>query len=188
MRKVLFLLITCLFVNVCFGSEELSKQATAFYSDNNYNKTMDLVLQIDENKRTAQDWLILGNLMDEKKQKQEAVFMYQRAINTDKKYYKAYYNMANVYLSDEKYGMAIDNYKKALKYDNKNPYIHYNLGCAYLKAGQIKKAKSCFNEAIYLKNDVPEFHYNIAYVYKMLNNQKLANVYLNNYNKLTEND
>ena len=82
--------------------EDLSKQATAFYSDNNFQKTMELLLQIEENDRTAQDWLLLGNLLDEKGEKQNAIFMYQKAINTNEKYYKAYYNLANIYLADEK--------------------------------------------------------------------------------------
>ena len=67
-------------MNTCFAvsPEELSKQATAFYSDNNYNKTMELLLQIDEKERSAKDWLLLGNLMDEKGEKDNAVFMYQK--------------------------------------------------------------------------------------------------------------
>lgn len=184
MRKILVSLFLILGMSACFGANDLSKQAVAFYSDNNYNKTMDLILQIDENERTAQDWLILGNLLDEKGEKDNAIFMYQKAINTDKKYYKAYYNLANIYLADERYNMAIDNYKKALLYNRENPYICYNLGCAYLKQGNIKKAKTNFIKAVTLKNDVPEFHYNLAYVYKNLNKTKLANTYLDNYNKL----
>ena len=96
-------------------AEELSKQATAFYSDNNFHKTMELILQIDEKERSAQDWLILGNLLDEKGEKENAIFMYQKAINANPKYYKAYYNLANIYLNEERYNMAIDNYKQALK-------------------------------------------------------------------------
>lgn len=185
MKRIALLLFLAAGVNACFASEDLSKQAVAFYSDNNFNKTMDLILQIDEKDRSAQDWLILGNLLDEKGEKDNAIFMYQKAINTDMKYYKAYYNLANIYLADEKYNMAIDNYKKALKYNSENAYINYNLACAYLKQGEIKKAKSCLIRAITLKNDVAEFHYNLAYVYKSLNKNKLAQTYLDNYNKLT---
>ena len=34
------------------------------------------------------------------------------------------------------------------------------------------------------KNDIPDFHYNLAYVYKKLGKDKLAQTYLDNYNKL----
>lgn len=169
-----------------YAKDDLSKQAIAFYSDNNYSKTLDTILRIEENERTALDWLILGNLLDEKEQKQEALFMYQKAVNTDSKCYKAYYNMGNIYLEDDKNNMAVESYKKALKINKENPYIYYNLGCAYIKLGRIKDAKSSLLKAVTLNNNIAEIHYNLAYVYKNLNKQKTAQIYLDNYNKLTE--
>ena len=169
----------------CFATNSLSKQATAFYSDNNFQQTLDLLLQIGENERSAQDWLLLGNLLDEKGEKENAIFMYQKAINTDEKYYKAYYNLANHYLADEKYNMAVENYKLAIKYNKENPYIHYNLACAYIKLADLKKAKSHLIKAVTLNKNIPEIHYNLAYVYKQLGKEKIAQDYLDNYNKLT---
>lgn len=186
MKRLALLLFLLIGINSCFANEELSKQATAFYSDNNHHNTMDLLLQIDENERTAQDWLLLGNLLQEKGEKDNAIFMYQKSISADKKFYKAYYNLANIYLEDEKYNIAIENYKKALTYNKENPYVFYNIGCAYLKIGEIKKARSAFQQAVTLKNDVAEFHYNLAYTYKSLGKVKMAQIYLDNYNKLNQ--
>ena len=184
MRK--FLLIALLVLsNICYADDNLSKQATAFYSDNNYNKTMDLILQINEKERTAQDWLILGNVLDDKGERDSAVFMYRKATVMNPKYYKAYYNLANNYVQNGQYNMAIDNYKKAAALNKENAYILYNMACAYIQLGELGKAKNNLNKAIMLKSDVPEYHYNLAYVYKKLNKQKLAQTYLNNYNKLT---
>ena len=186
MRRVLIFLAIFISINSVFASNELSLQATAFYSDNNFQKTMELLLQIDEKKRSAQDWLLLGNLLEEKGEKQNAIFMYQKAINADEKYYKAYYNLANLYLADEKYNMAIENYKKALKFNKENPYVHYNIACAYIKLAEIKKAKNHLIKAVTIKNDIPEIHYNLAFVYKSLNKPKIAQTYLDNYNKLIQ--
>lgn len=184
MKRAFLLLAIILGINVCFASSELSQHATAFYSDNNFQKTLELLLQIDEKERSAQDWLMLGNLLDEKGEKQNAEFMYQKAINTDEKYYKGYYNLANLYLADEKYNMAINNYKIAAKLNKNNAYIHYNLACAYIKNAEIKKAKTELIKAVSIKNDIPEVHYNLAYVYNLLNKPKVAQGYLDNYNKL----
>ena len=184
MKRGVLIFAIVLGTNFCFASSELSQQATGFYSDNNFQKTMDLLLQIEEKERSAQDWLLLGNLFDEKGEKQNAIFMYQKAINTDEKYYKAYYNLANIYLADEKVNLAIENYKKALKYNKQNPYLHYNLACAYIKKAEIKDAKSELIKAVTLNNNIPEIHYNLAYVYKCLNKPKIAQTYLDNYNKL----
>ena len=181
-----FLLIAFLLSGaMVFAADDLSKQATAFYSDNNYQKTMDLILQIGENERSAQDWLLLGNVLEDKGEKDNANFMYQKAILVNHKFYKAYFNLANNYAENNQYNMAIANYKKAASYNKENPYIFYNMACAYMKMGDLKKAKTNLNKAIMLKSDVPEFHYNLAYVYKQLNKQKLAQTYLDNYNKLT---
>lgn len=185
MRRFLFTALLLL-GSVCFASEDLSKQATAFYSDNNYQKTMDLILQIPETERSAQDWLLLGNVLEDKGEKDNAVFMYQKAITVNPKYYKAYYNLANNYAENSQYNMAVTNYKKAASLNKENPYIFYNLACTYIKSGELKKAKTNLNKAILLKSDVADFHYNLAYVYKQLNKPKLAQTYLDNFNKLTQ--
>ena len=57
-----------------------------------------------------------------------------------------------------------------------------------MKIGDVKKAKNSLIKAITIKNDVAEFHYNLAYVYKSLGKADLAQTYLNNYNKLSENN
>ena len=91
----------------------------------------------------------------------------------------------NLYYADNKYALAVDNYKKALKYTKDNAYVHYNLACAYIKLAEIKKAKAELIKAVTIKNDIADIHYNLAYVYKCLNKPKLAQTYLDNYNKLT---
>lgn len=180
---IFILLVFC--CNACFAdSSELSKQATAFYSDNNRIKTMDLILQINEKDRTSQDWLLLGNVMADSLRMEDAVYMYKKAIETDKKCYRAYYNLGNYYFERGQYQEALDNYTKASKIKNENPYIYYNMGCVNLKQGDLNKAKTNFNKAIMFNSKVPEFHYNLAYVYKKLNKEKMAQTYLDNYNKL----
>jgi tetratricopeptide (TPR) repeat protein len=169
----------------CFAaSDELSKQAVAFYNDNNYVKTMDLILQINEKERSAQDWLILGNIYADKGRLEDAIYMYKKAVERDKKCYKAYYNLGNYYTERGQFDLALDSYTKASKVKDDNPYIFYNLGCIYLKKDMLNKARANFNKAIMYDSKIPEFHYNLAYVYKKLNNDKMAKTYLDNYNKL----
>lgn len=163
-----------------------SEQAVALYSSNNIKGAFDILLSIKESDRTAQDWLLLGNILQDQEKLADATFMYQRAMSVDGKYYKPYYNLGNIYLEEDKPNLAIENYRKANKLNNQFPYAYYNLGCAYLKIGKLKEAKIAFLKAIELKNTVPDFHYNLAYTYKKLNKPKLSKQYLNNYNKLIE--
>lgn len=163
----------------------LSQQAIALYTDNNLDESLKTFMRIPEKYRSAQDYVLMGNLLMDLNRKEDAIFMYKRAILTDEYNYKAYYNIGNICLNDDKFYMAINYYKKAIKYAPDFAYSYYNLGCAYIKTDDLRKAKSMFIKAIELKNTEPDFHYNLAYVYKKLNKPKSANIYLKNYNKLT---
>lgn len=166
----------------------ISEQSIILYNENNIKGAFDTLLRIQELDRTAQDWFLLGNILQDQDKTSDAIFMYQRAIVIEPRFYKPYYNLGNIYLEQDKPYLAIEKYRKANKLNNKFPYAYYNLGCAYLKLGNLQKAKIAFLKAIEIKNTVPEFHYNLAYTYKMLNKPDLAKQYLGFYNKLMENN
>lgn len=170
------------------ADNNFSKEATAFYNDNNIDKAMETILKISDEKRTAQDWLLLGNILQDKEEQDKAVSMYKFAINTDATFYKAYYNLGNIYLNQVKCNMAIENYRKAIKYNPKFPYAYYNLGCAYIKSGDFKKAKKYLEKAVELKNTEADFQYNLAFVYKNLKKEKLAERHYNYYKKIITNN
>ncbi len=165
----------------------LSEQANVFYAGNEINSAFNMLLSIPDEERSAQNWLLLGNLLQDQGKLDEAVFMYNRAIQVDDSFYKAYYNLGNIYLQDGKPNMAVEQYKKVIKLHPEYAYAHYNLGCAYIALGKYGKAKFEILTAIDLKNTVADFHYNLAYVYKKLNKEKTAKSYLEHYNKLIEN-
>lgn len=192
MKKIVtacfFIVITLFACSEAFAEEmSKSRQAVAFYNDNNIENALNILKSIPEEDKTAEDWLLMGNILQDKNQKAEAIFMFKRAILVDKTYYKPYYNLANMYLDEERPLMAIDNYKYAVRLKPDFAYGYYNLGCAYLRLGDFKKAKKYFEKAVELKNTEPDFQYNLAFCYKKLNKLKAANRHLEFYNKLTEN-
>lgn len=198
MRKSLLILLFILIFNSCtFAAKKedskfiqpdqykmLSEQASVFYAGNEINSAFNLLLSIPEEDRSAQNWLLLGNILQDQGKPEQASFMYNKAIDVDNTFYKAYYNLGNIYLEEGKPNMAIEQYKKVVKLKPEYAYGHYNLGCAYLKLGKFSKAKYEFLTAIDLKNTIADFHYNLAYTYKQLNKEKDAKIYLEYYNKL----
>lgn len=194
MKKILFILILLLIPNSIWATpdtpdyQDISNQATILYAGNDIKNSLELFLSIPEDKRTTQNWLLLGNIMQDQGKNDEAVFMYKKAIQLDEKFYKAYYNLGNIYLKDSKPNMAIEQYKKVIKLKPEYAYAHYNLACAYIKLGKYSKAKYELLTAIDLKNTVADFHYNLAFVYKKLNKEKDAKRYIEYYNKLMENE
>ena len=189
MKKILTLIIFLLFFGLQAFAEkmDISEQIVAFYNDNNIQEAMRLIQLIPESDRTATDWLLLGNILQDNSKDSEAVFMYKRAILTDPNFYKPYYNLANIQLNEGRLNLALENYKKAVKLNSEFAYGYYNMGCTYLKLKEFKKAKNCFQKAVSLKNTVPEFHYNLAYCYRILQNNKQAQNSLDIYNKLQSN-
>ncbi len=166
--------------------QNITNQANIFYAENDIKSAFNLFLSIPEEERSPQNWLLLGNILQDQGKIDEAIFMYNKAIQIDEKYYKAYYNLGNIYLQDGRPNMAIEQYKKVIKLNPEYAYAHYNLGCAYIKLGKYGKAKYELLTATDLKNTVPDFHYNLAYVYKQLKKEKLAKQYLEYYNKLIQ--
>ena len=165
----------------------ITNQANVLYAENDIKGAFNLFLTILEEERTAQNWLLLGNILQDQGKLEEATFMYNKAIEVDDKYYKAYYNLGNIYLNDGRPNMAVEEYKKVIKIKPEYAYAHYNLGCAYIKLEKYGKAKFELLTATDYKNNVADFHYNLAYVYKKLGKEKQAKTYLEYYNKLIDN-
>ncbi len=165
----------------------MGQQGNILYAENEIEKAFELFLSIPANERTSQNWLLMGNILQDQGKDADAVFMYNQAISADENDFKAYYNLGNIYLEEEKPYLAIEQYKKVLKINPEYPYAYYNMGCAYIKLGELRKAKNALISAIELKNTVADFHYNLAYVYKKLNDEKRAKLYLEYYNKIIDN-
>ena len=168
-------------VNLYSEKESLAR---AMYAQNNLEETLNILYTIPEENRTAEVWLLLGNIRQDKGDLKSAVSMYENAIMTDKKNYKAYYNLGVLYFSEEKYSLALEKFKNAKKYKLDNPNIYYNLGCTYINLGEFRKAKNEIMYAIELKNNVPDYYYNMAYVYKKLGKDKKAQSYMDVFEKL----
>lgn len=163
-----------------------SQQAKVLYAQNDIDEALKVLKSKGEETRTAEDWLILGNILQDKDKIDEATYMFKKSIEKDPKYYKAHYNLGYIYLIQEKPNMALAEFKQSVKYKDNFAYGYYNMGCAYLKLKQYRNARYNFFKAMDIKNDEPMIYYNLAYTFKMLNNEKQAKTYLDLYNKLME--
>jgi tetratricopeptide (TPR) repeat protein len=182
MKKIL--LVLCLLCTCAHASEELRTQISALYAQNEINKALELLTAIPD--KTPQDYLLIGNILQDKGQNTEAVTMYKRAAIIDPEFYKAYYNTGVIYMLEDRPHLAVNEFRKVTEIAPDLAWAHYNLGCALFNIGETKKARSEFERAIALKNNVPDFHYNLAYTYKKLGNEKSAQKYLEFYNKLVD--
>ncbi len=168
------------------AADPVSEQAKVLYAQNEIDEAMKVIQGKKAEDRSAEDWLILGNILQDKEKITEAVYMYNQAIAKDPKYYKAHYNLGYIYLIQDKPNMALSEFKKSVKYKDDFSYGYYNMGCAYLKLKDYRNAKYNFFRALDLGNGDPNIYYNLTYSYKMLNKEKQAQTYLDLYNKMIE--
>ncbi len=166
--------------------DNITQQARVMYAQNDIDAAFNILIQKSEEERSAQDWLMLGNIMQDKEEIDKAIYMYNQAINTDPKFYKPHYNLGYIYLSKNQPNMALSEFKLAVKYKPDFSYGYYNIGCAYLKLEKYSAAKYNFFKALDLKANEPNIYYNLAYSYKMMGKEKQAQTYLDLYNKMIE--
>lgn len=191
MKKLLTFLSVLIVLSGNVFADELSDmdvQINSLYAANRLEDAYNLLVSIPQSSRTPQQLLLMGNIMMDYGRMNDAEFMYGTALSINPKFYKAHYNLANIYLAQERPNMAIDSYKLAIRYNKEFAPAHYNLGCAYLKIGDLKKAKNAFHDATFYKPNAADYHYNLAYVYKKLGKEKDAKLYLDYYNKIMNNN
>ncbi len=164
-----------------------SQQARVLYAQNDIDDALNLLNSIPEQERSAEDWLLIGNIMQDKQNIEQAIYMFNKSAQTNPKFYKAHYNLGYIYLSKNQPNMALEEFKKAVKYKQDFSYGYYNIGCAYLKLKKYSTARYNFFKSLNLRANEPDVYYNISYTYKMQGNEKQAKVYLDLYNQMTEN-
>ena len=106
---------------------EVTQQARVLYAQNDIDAAYNLLEQKPEEERSAQDWLMMGNIMQDKEQIDKAVYMFHQSINKDPKFYKAHYNLGYIYLSKGQTNMALSEFKLAVKYKPDFSYGYYNI-------------------------------------------------------------
>lgn len=163
-----------------------SQRARVFYAQNDIDQALEILDGIPENERSDQDWLLIGNIMQDKGNTDEALYMFNKSIQKNPKYYKAHYNLGYIYLSKNQPNMALEEFKLAVKYKPDFSYGYYNIGCAYLKLKKYSQARYNFFKSLSLRANEPDIYYNLAYTYKMQGNKKQAQTYLDLYNKMME--
>ena len=114
--KKLFITFLCLILTCsvsAFSAQQeepeidmTSQEARALYAQNDIDKAYNLLLTKGEEYRSAEDWLIIGNILQDKDKIDSAIHMYQKAIEKDPKYYKAHYNLGYIYLIQDRPNMA----------------------------------------------------------------------------------
>ena len=105
---------------------------------------------------------------------EEALVDYNRSIQLDPAFVKAYSNRGNTYSSLGRYEEALADYNQALQLDHTFSVAYNNRGFAYLELKQYENALHDFNRAIALDSEYAEALTNRGFIYEKLNHHKEA--------------
>ncbi|VEU24410.1 DEKNAAC105536 [Brettanomyces naardenensis] len=98
-------------------------------------------------KRAPQAWIAVGNLYSLKREPDEAIKCFQKAIKLDTKFVYAYTLEGHEYLANDAFENAMECFRHAIVLDRRHYNAFYGIGMAYLKLGDFRKAEFHFRKA-----------------------------------------
>jgi tetratricopeptide (TPR) repeat protein len=100
--------------------------------------------------KNVENFFISGNAFYDQGKYQEAIEDFNKALELDPKFAKAYNNRGNAFHVQGKYQEAIEDYNKALELDTKFAKAYYNRGAAFYDQGKYQEAIEDCNKALEL--------------------------------------
>jgi protein O-GlcNAc transferase len=117
----------------------------------------------------AQIHYLLGNILSEKGDSDEAVMHYRESLVIDPQFAEAYNNLGLVLQAKGRFGEAIKCYEKALEADPALNGIYYNLATVYHDMKDFEKAEIHYRKAVEHNPNDADAHYNLANVLRECN-------------------
>ncbi|RMH64129.1 MAG: tetratricopeptide repeat protein [Calditrichaeota bacterium] len=94
----------------------------------------------------------------------EAIENFQRAIQINPDFVRAYQRLSHAWLMQDKPAEALEPIQQAYNKKPEYPDVVNTLGVVYTHLGQMEKASSCFKKALKLKLDMVEANFNMGVV------------------------
>jgi tetratricopeptide (TPR) repeat protein len=95
--------------------------------------------------------------------KAETFFL--KALDVKHDYAVGHVNVANAFLLQQKFDLAVDHYKEAIKFNSKDNLALFNLGMAYLALQKLDDAINSFKKIIEQDPDFSQAHLYLGNIY-----------------------
>lgn len=138
-----------------------------------------------EDELTAWDYLRKGNRAFDENDYDKAKEYYDKAIELNPEFAKAYYNRGIAYGELKDYDKAIEDNSKAIEFDPKDVSAYYNRGNAYYNLKRYYKAIEDYSKAIELNPELAKVYINRGNMYSKLKENYKA---IKDFNKAIELD
>jgi tetratricopeptide (TPR) repeat protein len=113
----------------------------------------------------AKTYFDMGTVHLEKGENEQAIGLFNKAIEGNPKYVDAYYNRAIAFRRQGLNELAISDYTKALELNPKDARSYVNRGNVYLEKGRLDDAISDYTKALEVDPKDAIIYYNRSYAY-----------------------
>jgi len=113
-------------------------------------------------------YTILGNVYNESKNPEKAIAAFQKALQVDPHYYKAWVGLGIAYKKTGNLEERERCYREALRIEPGYAHAHASLGALYIQKNEPEKAIAALEKALELNPTVAIAHANIALAYAMV--------------------
>ncbi|MBM4137690.1 MAG: tetratricopeptide repeat protein [Nitrospira sp.] len=139
-----------------------------YYQEGNYDLAIEYIRKALEFNplSDAYAYFYLGNALKNKKQFDEAITCYQRALQMNPQLIEAYHNLAWIFQEKNQTDEAITYYQKAL---NLNPALadaYYNLGTIFQDRKQFDDAITFYQKALEIDPTLADAYYNLGILFQ----------------------
>jgi len=130
--------------------------------------------EIEDYKKTAEYWFVLGYYFGEAGMYKEEIEAYKQAIRIKPDLAKAHHNLGFVYDKLGMYKEAVEAFKQEIRIKPDHARAHLGLGVAYRNLGMYREEIETYKQAIRIKPDYAAAHYNLGVSYLFLNDRGSA--------------
>ena len=141
---------------------------------NRYEEAIDTYQKINELKIDAKNYLKIGVCYYNKKNIDEAINNYNKAIELNPNFTEAYFNKGICLSNQQKKEEAIEVFNKAIEIVNNDAELYLNRGYCYFSLKNFRKALKDFNKAIELRPNFSEAYCRKAACYQEMKKEQEA--------------
>lgn len=122
--------------------------ANVYFSSNEIEKAKKTYLEVLKREPNAETYNNLGVVYLKEENAGKAVESFQKAVNLDPGFARAYFNLGELSLISGRFEMSLGFFKKVETLDKNHPLVHYKLGISLAKTGRLEEALKEFEEAV----------------------------------------
>lgn len=142
MKKLLFLVIFCLFTNFIFAGTVQAQKSRMHYK--------------------------LGLSYYERNDIKNAISEFREAVKLNPSNSNIHYSLGTSFLSIGNYVESINSLESSVQYNPNNPDAFYNLGIAYYRTRQYNKSINAFKNAIALNPNDIDYYINLGVIFRII--------------------